>query len=80
LTTRPHGPRLTVDGETFDVTYDPEQPGTYHYAWLSGPNPGYGFSSRRSDHTDRETVAEHEAAIRDFLVNIDPATGYLGPD
>lgn len=71
--------RLTVDGQVFDVSYDPKQPGAYHYLWVTGPNDGYGFGSRRSDH-ERSTVAEHEASIRDFLSAVDPVTGYIEDD
>ena len=71
--------RLTVDGQVFDVSYDPKHPGAYHDLWVSGPNDGYGFGSRRSDH-ERSTIAEHEASIRDFLCAVDPATGYIEDD
>ena len=67
---------LTVDGERFEVSADPDQPGLYHYAWLSGRHPGYGFSGRRSDHGDGMT-AEHEEAIRSFLAQVNPVTGYI---
>lgn len=70
---------LTVDGQVFAVTYDVEQPGTYHYSWLSGPNRDYGFSSRGSDH-QRRSVAEHEHRIRAFLSMVDPTTGYIEDD
>jgi hypothetical protein len=40
--------QLTVNGEVFDVRCDQEQPGAYHFAWVTGPNPGYGFTSRFS--------------------------------
>ncbi len=66
---------LTVDGEDFEVRPAP-QPGTYHYAWTSGPNPGYGFTSARSDGRP-STIEEHCAAIRDFLAQVDPATGHI---
>jgi hypothetical protein len=66
--------RLTVDGDVFDVAYDPAQPGAYHYTRLTGPAPGHGFTSRRSDH-DRSTTAEHVTQIRSFLDGLDPATG-----
>jgi hypothetical protein len=68
--------RLTVDGELFDIAYDPTQPGTYHYRRLSGPAPGYGFTSRRSDHV-RSTTAEHVSSIRSFLEEVDATTGYI---
>ena len=35
---------LEVDGEVFQLEIDGS--GTAHYGWVSGPNPGYGFSSR----------------------------------
>ena len=56
--------RLTIDGEVFDVAYDPEQPGAYHYRRLTGPAPGYGFTVRKSDHA-RSTTAE--GALSGFL-------------
>ena len=68
--------RLEVDGEVFHVTADPDQPGAHHYTWETGPNPGYGFSEFRSDHGEN-TTAEHQEAIRDFLAQIDPETGYI---
>ncbi len=71
--------RLTVDGQVFDVAYDPEQPGTYHYRRLTGPAPGYGFSIRRSDHV-RSTTAKHVERIRGFLDAVDPITGYIEDD
>ncbi|GAA2513128.1 hypothetical protein [Pilimelia columellifera] len=71
--------RLTVDGDVFDVAYDPTQPGAYHYTRVTGPAPGYGFTSRRSDH-GRNTTAEHVEAIRSFLDVLDPVTGYMEDD
>ena len=68
--------QLTVDGEVFDVRYDPSQPGAYSYTRLTGPAPGYGFSSRRSDHA-RSTTHEHVEAIRTFLKMVNPVTGYI---
>lgn len=67
--------RLVVDGEVFDVRADPDQPGRYHYDWVSGRH-AYGFGSHRSDRGEA-TTAEHEAAIRSFLAQINPATGYI---
>ena len=77
MTERPPLPRrLVVDAEIFELSEDPDQPGGCHYTWLTGPHPGYGFTSVPSDgHT--LTVDEHEAAIREFLGAVDPATGYL---
>ncbi|MEU7903589.1 hypothetical protein [Actinoplanes sp. NPDC049118] len=71
--------RLTVDDEVFDVAYDPEQPGACHYTRRTGPAPGYGFTSRRSDHAG-STTAEHVTAIRSFLDMVDPTTGYIKDD
>ena len=68
--------RVTVDGEVFDVTTQPDHPGHYHYAWISGPNPGYGFSSASSDGRPSSMV-DHEEAIRNFLSHVDPETGYI---
>ena len=55
--------RVTVDGELFDVTTHPDHPGHYEYAWISGPNPGYGFGSQSSDGRP-STMVDHEKAIR----------------
>lgn len=71
--------RLTVDGDVFDVRYDDAQPGAYHYTRLTGPAPGYGFTSRRSDY-GRSTEDQHIAAIRSFLAGVDPITGYMEDD
>ncbi|RKN59235.1 hypothetical protein D7193_10515 [Micromonospora costi] len=66
---------LTVDGQEFRVRTRAGAPGTYDFDWLSGPHD-YGFGISRSD---RSTMSrpEMEEAIRDFLAQIDPATGYL---
>lgn len=56
--------RVTVDGEVFDVTTQPDHPGHYHYAWISGPNPGYGFSSASSDGRPCSMVDHEEATPR----------------
>ncbi|GAA3092480.1 catechol 2,3-dioxygenase-like lactoylglutathione lyase family enzyme [Kribbella aluminosa] len=67
---------LEVDGERFEVSTREGHPGTFDYTWLTGPNPGYGFTeSGSSDHT--RTDADHHRAIGDFLSGINPATGYL---
>jgi hypothetical protein len=68
--------RVEVDGEVFDVVARRDRPGQYDYAWISGPNHGYGFSSASSDGRS-STAADHEAAIRDFLSQIDPETGFI---
>ena len=68
--------RVSVDGEVFDVATQSDHPGHYHYAWISGPNPGYGFSSASSDGRPSSMV-DHEKAIRKFLSHVDPVTGYI---
>ncbi|MGW4479381.1 hypothetical protein [Rhodococcus triatomae] len=82
---------LTVDGETFTVSLRPGEPGACDYAWESGPNEDYGFSSfqgtafgsiqdRASTPSTIEpiTVDEHRESIRNFLGQINPETGYIG--
>lgn len=65
---------LTVGGETFAVRRR-DGDGTIDYDWVSGPNDGYGFNSfRGKGPCSRE---QHVVAIREFLAEIDPATGYL---
>ncbi|GAA2850117.1 hypothetical protein Acy02nite_33240 [Actinoplanes cyaneus] len=65
---------LTVDGERFALRA--RDSGT-DYTWLTGPNPGYGFSASP---TADLSVEQHTAMVRDFLSAIDPATGYLADD
>lgn len=61
--------RIEVDGEVFEVR--PGEHGGTHYDWLSGPNPGYGFSS------SAPISADHERHILVFLSMVDPETGYI---
>ena len=76
----PHEPpvlsttRIVVDCETFDVHL--REPGIYDYAWLSGPNEGYGFTVARNDRTALDD-AEIETHARSFLAEVDPSTGYI---
>ena len=70
---------LAVDDERFHVVYDATQPGAYHYTWLTGPAPGYGFTSQSSS-LDRRAVEHHLEAIRTFLKMVDPTTGYIEDD
>ncbi|MDP9182631.1 MAG: hypothetical protein M3P04_07645 [Actinomycetota bacterium] len=66
--------QLQCDGEIFDARAD-EFGGT-HYTWVTGPNPGYGFSvSPTSD-----DIEQHRTNIRSFLSMIDPRTGHVGED
>jgi hypothetical protein len=66
---------LEVDGEVFALR--PDQQGGTDYTWVSGPNPGYGFSLGPMPNA---SLDEHRANIRDFLAMIDPATGYIEDD
>lgn len=68
---------VTVNGETFRVRRRDRW--TYDYDWVSGANPGYGFTSGSSVAVKR-TREDHEEAIRGFLAGIDPQTGYLYDD
>ena len=65
---------LEVDGEMFSLRQD-ESDGNA-YPWLSGPNPGYGFSSASADGLP-SSLDDHEEAIRNFLSHVDPDTGYI---
>ncbi|MFE0588642.1 hypothetical protein [Micromonospora echinospora] len=66
---------LTVDGHDFRVRARAGEPGTYDFDWLTGPHE-YGFSlSGPAD--PAMSRPEMERNIRDFLAEIDPATGYL---
>ncbi|GAB3346135.1 hypothetical protein RMN56_09340 [Micromonospora halotolerans] len=63
---------ITVDGQDFRVRERAERPVAYDFDWLSGPHD-YGFTSSGS----AMTLPEMEEAVRNFLRDIDPATGYL---
>lgn len=67
---------FVVDGEHFDVRERPSEPGVYDIAWTSGPNEGYGFASVSYDGQPQSDV-ELEEAIRSFLRQVDPNTGYI---
>ncbi|GAB2507376.1 hypothetical protein [Paramicrobacterium agarici] len=67
---------VTVDSEIFSVRRR-DADGSYHYEWVTGPNPDYGFSIGSQLPLDF-TREQHEVQIRDFLSGIDPNTGYLG--
>jgi len=68
--------RVEVDGQLFDVLAHPDRPGQYHFEWVSGPNPGYGFTSASSDRSAM-TMPDFDDAIRGFLAQVDPETGYI---
>jgi hypothetical protein len=67
---------MTVDGQQFEVATRPDQPGRYDVTWISGPDPGYGFSSATSDGRALSAV-QLERGIRNFLAQVEPETGYL---
>ncbi|GAA1128893.1 MULTISPECIES: hypothetical protein [Streptomyces violaceusniger group] len=67
---------LTVDGEGFDVAERPGEPGTYDFTWLTGPNPGYGFTTHVHG-ADSLSERELEESARDFLGQVDPGTGHI---
>jgi len=66
---------LEVDGEVFEVVYSHTRGSSY--AWLIGPNTGYGFGSSGPR---PPSLDDHREAIRVFLAQIDPETGFIGPD
>lgn len=66
--------QLSCDGETFELR--PDRFDGTHYAWLSGPNPGYGFSVSPTI----DDIEQHRTNIRSFLSMIDPETGYIEED
>jgi hypothetical protein len=67
---------LVVDGERFDVTEHPDELGVYDFTWLSGPNPGYGFTSAVQP-ARAMSEPELQASARDFLKQVDPITGHI---
>lgn len=75
----PDAVEVTVDGVLFSVVHDASQPGAYHYTRLTPPAYGYGFTRRRSDHAPL-SLADHLDAVRDFLDQVDPETGYFVDD
>jgi hypothetical protein len=66
--------RLEVGGEVFELR--PDRFGGTHYAWVSGPNAGYGFSTSPTP----DCLEQHLVNIRSFLSMIDPDTGYIEDD
>lgn len=86
VTPSPTERRVTVDGEIFDVHLR-EDRSAYDFEWVSGPNPGYGFTigqaseSAPDGHPAPPIAAMDDlwirAKIRSFLGSIDPTTGYM---
>ncbi|WP_329105762.1 hypothetical protein OG792_33520 [Micromonospora sp. NBC_01699] len=69
---------LTVDGQDFRVGERAGEPGAYDFDWLNGPHD-YGFGISRSA-SPPMSLPEMEEAIRNFIGQVDPATGYLAED
>ncbi|WP_405849058.1 hypothetical protein [Streptomyces sp. NBC_01518] len=68
--------RMSVDGEEFEVSQPDGKPGTYHFTWLTGPDPQYGFGF--AIHPPVQSSTEHlEEAVREFLSQVDPDTGHI---
>ncbi|MET8452168.1 hypothetical protein [Streptomyces sp. NPDC005209] len=67
---------MTVDGQEFEVVQPQDSPGTYHFTWLTGPDPQYGFGFRTNPPAQADT-ARLEEAVRGFLSQVDPVTGYI---
>lgn len=66
---------MSVDGQDFRISERAGKPGEYDFDWLNGP-PGYGFGLSGPGASGM-TPPEMAEAIRAFLADIDPATGYL---
>lgn len=66
--------QLDCNGEVFELR--PDDFGGTHYTWLSGPNPGYGFSMSPTD----DEIEQHQSNIRTFLSMIEARTGYIEED
>ena len=71
----PHYYETTVEGESW-VVRGRAKAGTYYFAWVSGPNKGYGFTSASSDGSAL-SQAQMDEAIREFMDEIGPDTGHL---
>ena len=86
MSTTPAARRVTVDGEVFDVRRR-DDGSACDFDWVTGPNPGYGFTAGvpivfapvgQTASTDATTVdGALVNAIRHFLQQIDPDTGYI---
>lgn len=68
--------QVVVHGEQFDVSARAGEPGVHDFRWTSGPNEGYGFTSAGHG-GDGMTDGELADAVRNFLSQVDPTTGYI---
>ena len=71
-----HRELVEVDGETFELLVRADAPDQHHFTWLTGPNPGYGFTGATSA-GGAMSRAEKEHQVRAFLRMVDPGTGYV---
>ncbi len=67
---------MVVDGEHFDVRQRVSEPGVYELRWTTGRNQGHGFTTSTSS-GEAPNDGELEDAIRTFLLQVDPTTGYI---
>ncbi|NAZ74740.1 hypothetical protein GTQ99_04785 [Kineococcus sp. T13] len=67
---------MKVDGHDWLVKERPGTAGCYDFDWISGPNPGYGFSLQTSNGISI-TEADMRRSIASFPAEINPETGYL---
>lgn len=65
---------VEVDGEVFAVSEGTGDVWEIDYLWVTGPNAGYGFGESGPF---RRSLEDHGRAIRNFLDQIDPETGYI---
>jgi hypothetical protein len=78
--------RRSCDGETFELR--PERSGGTHCTRLSGPNPGYGFTTSpiievtgvTTSSREKPDIEQHRTSIRNSLSMIDPESGYIEGD
>jgi hypothetical protein len=70
--TRGRAVTIEVNGQVFECR--PDGRGGTDYDWVSGPNKGYGFTVSP---TEGFSLDDHRESIRDFLDQIDPATGFI---
>lgn len=69
---------IVIDGEELAVRR--RRPGIYDYDWVNHRHGGYGFFSATNDRSAIKRGADHVDAIRDFLEQVDPETGFLEDD
>lgn len=77
---------IEVSGERFRIEQSPDDPRQLNVTWLTGPHRGYGFSTSAISWShscetaaleEADASAKLEASIRNFLSQINPATGYI---